>query len=775
MPLPFFVSDPPGSPQDGDRRQRWAARLNDVWALLFVLTAVIAAFGNVLGDPWRAVQEDTAVQWHGLFAAADEQIQQGRFPHWNPYSLGGERLFANAALGLFYPGSVLFRLLPFPTAVVWTWLFHYGLTALAVYALARAVLRVLRLAAVVAALGFSLGGFALGHANHLNFVMGMPYLPLVLLAVFRCHTQTSRSRMAGWWFVGTLSLTCMILSGGIPILFLTLVAMAWFVGVLAWRAAARRTYRGALVAVVISISMGLAALGLAACQVLPTLDLYLVSARGDYGEVGAATGAMPWQTLACQLLAPGVLAEPTIAKELWANHESYFFVGGVLMTFAMAGLLSFRRRPWVPALAVLLALSIALALGWPPLLRLMDMITPAVRARIASRYVGLAHLAVVLLAAVGIDAWLRASVRTAPVAVIGIVFSLIMSVAYFAITRCSEAAAVHQDPSAVLPVAVWSVAGLVVALAVLLLRLRRRSAAMALVCAWSVFELVVWSGRTWVGQGRSPAAPEHPTPVISFLRENLGDYRYYNAAGYPPLLANRGAVYGLENVEGYIASKLNETRERQAFRLRLRDQPQALNLFSAKYILIAEGQPTGPFMPVFRGDGVVVCENKGAMERCFFLGGVRGVSGVREALNIMCNAAFDPRSTGLLSDAEQMEGRDYPPLKEGETCSVTRWEPGRIEIDARCDVERRLFIGTSFDSGWSARLEGRPVRLDRTDVCFMSTEVPAGRHSIRLSYATPGLYAGVVVSVLTAIGLISVVCAQCFRAAAGKDRSRGLP
>jgi len=110
--------------------------------ILVILLVTTASFWNSLCDPLRALQEDIALEWQGMHAVANEQIRRGCFPHWDPYALGGQRLYANILLALFYPGSVLFRVLPFPQACVATWIAHYAATALATYALARRVLKV---------------------------------------------------------------------------------------------------------------------------------------------------------------------------------------------------------------------------------------------------------------------------------------------------------------------------------------------------------------------------------------------------------------------------------------------------------------------------------------------------------------------------------------------------------------------------------------------------------------------------------------------------------
>lgn len=779
----------------------------DFWAVLFLVAAVTAALWNVVLDPWRAVQEDMAFQWQGLHAAANEQIQQGRFPHWNPYALGGERLFANVSLGLLYPGSVLFRFLPFPAAAVWTWLLHYTLTAVAVYAFATTVLKALPVAAVVAAVGFALGGFSLGHCNHLNFVLALPYLPLLLLAVSHLTPRARPSRTIWWWLLGVFSLSSMILSGGAPILTISLPALVWLLGVFVWRAVVCGAYRQAVRLLASVVVMGAAALGLVAWQLLPTMDLYAVSARRDWHEVSFAAGAIPWRTLLCQLLAPGVLADPTTTRWAGAGHETYFFVGGVVLTFATAGLLSFRHNAWVPALAVLLALSLALATAWAPLLRAAEILMPAVKMRQPSRYLGLVHLAVALLAVVGVDSWLRSSPRfkLSRVGVIGIAVSIIACASYAVVvhhlavaapaaehfhashpltlqaspedpfSKAATGGAANASSRSWFALAAWSLAGVTVFLATLLRRSGLQNAATGFVCVWCVLEFIPWAGQTWAGQGRSPAVTEQDTPITDFLQRNLDGRRYFNAAGYPPLLANRGAIYGLENVEGYVASKLTVSREHQAFLLRLRGQPNALKLFATKYVLLGADQSSGSSEPVFRENGVVVHQAAPSAERCFFLTHVRSVADAREAINIMANAAFDPGKTALVCGAPEPLDQVYPLLGAEESCVITRWDPGEIEIAANCEARRWLLVATSYDPGWTALLDGRPVALYRTDACLVSLEVPQGRHSVRLSYQTPGFKTGAAMSAMSAILILAPLGVRITIILVRRRRSRGTP
>lgn len=398
----------------------------DVIALSVVALVCVASFWNAIGDPLRSIQEDISFQMQGLHAAANEQIAEGRFPHWNPYGLAGQRLFADVQLALLYPGSVLFRVLPFGLACLLTLMAHYTAAAVTTYAFARMVLRVSPPAAGVAGVVFALGGFSLGHCNHLGFVYALPYLPLSLLALHGFGQSEERPAM-WWWLTGVVSLCAMILSGGVAVLQLTLVALAWMAGVGAMHAVAAERYKSATRMLVGLATMGVVAAGLTAMQSVPTLQLYAESARAAWSDSELAGGTIDWRTLVFQLVAPGVLGDADHGSWVGLNHERLVFVGGGALVLAVVSLALVRRGRWVVPLLVLLVVSLLLAMGDPLLSRAVGFVQGPIHLRQPSRFVGLFQFALACLAAVGFDSWVRqAKERSVWLEAVGLVTCLSM-------------------------------------------------------------------------------------------------------------------------------------------------------------------------------------------------------------------------------------------------------------------------------------------------------------------------------------------------------------
>lgn len=67
--------------------------------------------------------------------------------------------------------------------------------------------------------------------------------------------------------------------------------------------------------------------------------------------------------------------------------------------------------------------------------------------------------------------------------------------------------------------------------------------------------------------------------------------------------------------------------------------------------------------------------------------------------------------------------------------------------------ENLVFYSVPYDSGWSATINGEPAEIEKVDIGFMAVRAPAGHNIIRFTYTTPGLYAGIV---LTLGGLLTL-------------------
>ena len=64
---------------------------------------------------------------------------------------------------------------------------------------------------------------------------------------------------------------------------------------------------------------------------------------------------------------------------------------------------------------------------------------------------------------------------------------------------------------------------------------------------------------------------------------------------------------------------------------------------------------------------------------------------------------------------------------------------------------KALFLSIPYSSGWKAKVDGHAVKIERTNIGFMSIPLEAGEHLVELDYTTPGMREGVI---LTVVGFI---------------------
>jgi hypothetical protein len=79
-------------------------------------------------------------------------------------------------------------------------------------------------------------------------------------------------------------------------------------------------------------------------------------------------------------------------------------------------------------------------------------------------------------------------------------------------------------------------------------------------------------------------------------------------------------------------------------------------------------------------------------------------------------------------------------------------EGGRIELRYRAAAGAFFVAATTYDRGWRATLDGRPLRVDPTAACQLGLQLPAGQHRLELRYREPLLPLGLAVTLAALAG-----------------------
>ena len=357
-------------------------RAKDIRAFALLAGLALALLAPALFSPGTAVAGfgDLFAYHYPLRHLAAGAVQAGRLPFWNPYIFCGGPLAANSQAALFYPLSVLSRVLPLCLALSWDFAGHLVWGGLGLLLLARReglrASSALFLACISCFSPFVLYRMTEGIPTLLASLAWAPWCWLAFLSPW------SGGLAAAW--------ALQFLSGHPQFLLANAAGMA------AW--ALCRKERGRLLARFVLEGLGAAAL--AAVQWPDTWQFVSLSVRRGWPQTFLAAYSVSPRDLLTWLW-PNALGNPLDGT--WRDVPSVFFesagvfIGWAGLLAAAAGL--WRARAW--RAAVLIGLGVFLALGWHNPLYRLAAAGPAGLLRTPSRYLFLSLWGLVMAAGAG--------------------------------------------------------------------------------------------------------------------------------------------------------------------------------------------------------------------------------------------------------------------------------------------------------------------------------------------------------------------------------------
>lgn len=181
------------------------------------------------------------------------------------------------------------------------------------------------------------------------------------------------------------------------------------------------------------------------------------------------------------------------------------------------------------------------------------------------------------------------------------------------------------------------------------------------------------------------------------------------------------------------------------------DRPDLLSYLGVKYVLSHEELPYPWLREVARFGGVVVYQN----DEFTSFGTAYADFMDEDELPRSASAWRDIMQRVLVAD-EDASYLAEAGLALGDARVDLAWTrsdamAGEVACDAPCVVS----VPIPFTAGWSARVDGMPVELVRTNLGFLGFMLDAGTHRVELSYAPFGMGVGALISLAGAALLVS--------------------
>lgn len=166
---------------------------------------------------------------------------------------------------------------------------------------------------------------------------------------------------------------------------------------------------------------------------------------------------------------------------------------------------------------------------------------------------------------------------------------------------------------------------------------------------------------------------------------------------------------------------------------------------------LLDSWPAGPDLG--RGDepGLEVRSNPQALPRAYLVTGVRPVAGEAAAASAIVAPGFDPRREVVVEGGlvRREPEADLVPAE------IERYEPEHVVVRTDGPADSVLVLTDTFAPGWRATVDGREVPVRPANLLFRAVEVPAGRHVVTFTYATPGFRAGMIAAMLAVAILLA--------------------
>ncbi len=406
----------------GSRLARWCRSPNaGAVSFLVVLPVLVFAVPAATGHP--PISFDNLLQNYPLRVLSGQDIAHGHLPLWNPTIWSGSPLMGGLNAGSFYPGTLLFAVLPGVLAWVLNLLGIYWAAGLGMYALLRHF-EIRPMGALLAAVTYQFGGAMTGQLVHVGIIQGMAWMPLAVLAEIRLAEAvmgtrpisldgpTAGTRSSPWPWVALLAaIYGLVFLTGEPRGMAEAEIVTPFV--LVWLAL--RSYPGApvrplhrlqLVAYGVLAAAWGAVIG--AAQLLPGRTFILASERAheDYAYFGLGSLRASWTVL---MLVPNLFGGNAIlGQPPFAIGYNLPEVTGYMGLLALAAFFTLairsigrrsdpRARDWRPWIA-LGALGLLLSWGtFTPLGHVFVLIPFYNKVRLDSRSLGIVDLALAVV------------------------------------------------------------------------------------------------------------------------------------------------------------------------------------------------------------------------------------------------------------------------------------------------------------------------------------------------------------------------------------------
>jgi len=665
--------------------------------------------------------------WKSLVAESWRYLQ---IPLWNPFSYSGYPLMANFHSGAFYPLGFLYLLL----GDVKGWDFLVILPSLATAATMYLYLRQIKVKKVGAVAGgviYAYSGFAISWAQFVTAAHAMIWMPLILIVLEKFFD----SKRTYYLYYLPLIFFLLITSGHFQIMvYITVLTVIYFV----WKWMETKDYKLFLATIV----PGLLTLGLAAFQMLPTLELTKYGLRSVENYIaGYNYGLLPMKYLTT-LMAPDYFGNPATGNffGVFNYHEAIFYTGVLTIFCFVLSLFLFKTNKYVRFFVMAVVIALLFGFDTPLGKAIYTFNVPGLSTSAAGRIAVIFSMSLAVLSGIVLSNLERISYRKIlfTIGVLGLAYSVI----YYLARYTDGILLSPNNPSMLLAQrrAVTSrnllLPGAFVGLYSLIFLLTKKWKGLT-----GLLIVVICLEMFRFGWKYIPFVPERivypDTPVITFLKEKAStevfridreraeimppatwmQYRFMSPSGYDPMAIKGYAESYQEGINGNFSGQVGRYSELERY------DSKALGEFNVKYLLAVKRDSVGKL----GGNNINYSIDQKKWKKVY----------ESEATAVLENLDYQPRARYL--------------GEEGGEIKITSYTSNTIMITYSNGAHKTLLLADTWYPGWKAFVNNKEVEIDKCDGIFRCIKLTDDGGEVIFDYQPASFWLGLKISIVSAL------------------------
>lgn len=240
-------------------------------------------------------------------------------------------------------------------------------------------------------------------------------------------------------------------------------------------------------------------------------------------------------------------------------------------------------------------------------------------------------------------------------------------------------------------------------------------------------------------------------------------------------------TYHYQSIGGYSAAKLQTIQDIITNNLVAGSEPgmpinlDVLNMLNGKYVFANNrwNHPALEYLGSTSDNGLHLFRNREVLPRAFFVDSVTVIPDGEKRLRFMNGDGFDPARLAIL----ERDPETAVQAPDSSTATVSTFTPDQMVLDVYTDRTALLVVSeVYYPRGWTATLEdGTELPIYKTNHLLRSVVIPAGRHTLTMTFHPTTYYTGIWISWIGWIIVYAGLAFLLYRAYGDRLRARLAP